>query len=83
MAEFLARGAEDPSHWESVSRGGVARVEERYTWKLYADRMLRLARIYGFWNFITDIERHETRRYLEMLYALMYRPLADGVGGGD
>jgi sucrose synthase len=43
----------------------------------------RMAEFLARWNFITDIERHETRRYLEMLYALMYRPLADGVGGGD
>jgi sucrose synthase len=45
--------------------------------------MLRLARIYGFWKFMSNIERQETRRYLEMLYALMYRPLADHIGPGS
>jgi sucrose synthase len=81
MNDFLAAASEDPSRWEAVSRGGVERVEERYTWKLYAERMLQLARIYGFWKFMTNIERAETRRYLEMLYTLMYRPLAEAVGG--
>jgi sucrose synthase len=83
MEEFLAKSADDPAHWEAVSKGGVARVDDRYTWELYAMRMLRLARIYGFWKFMSNIERQETRRYLEMLYALMYRPLADRIGPGS
>ena len=80
MAAFFDRCAEDPGYWEQISRGGIDRVHSRYTWKLYAIRMLRLARIYGFWKFMSNIERQETRRYLEMLYALMYRPLADRIG---
>ena len=76
MAGFLAECREDPERWESISRGAIDRIESRYTWKLYANRLLTLSRIYGFWKYITNIEREETRRYLEMFYALVYRRLA-------
>ncbi len=77
IADFLARCASDPGHWERLSEGALARVESRYTWALYARRMMTLSRVYGFWKFVTNLERAETRRYLEMFYALQFRPLAE------
>jgi sucrose synthase len=79
ILEFLERCREEPDYWETISRGGLERIVERYTWKRYADRLLKLARIYGFWKYISNMEREETRRYLEMFYFLMYRPLAEQV----
>jgi sucrose synthase len=79
MLEFLLRCRDEPDYWETISRGGLERIAERYTWKRYADRLLKLARIYGFWKYISNMEREETRRYLEMFYFLMYRPLAEQV----
>ena len=37
---------------------------------------MTLSRVYGFWHYVTDLERDELRRYLEMFYSLQYRPLA-------
>ena len=79
IAEFFELCAEDPSHWDAFSRRSIDRVEARYTWKLYASRMMTLSRIYGFWRYVTNLERDETRRYLDMLYGLQYRTLAGGV----
>ncbi len=79
MADFFRRSQEDESVWEEISRGALERVQARYTWKRYADELLRLSRIYGFWRHISSLEREETRRYLEMFYGLMYRPLAKRV----
>ncbi len=76
MCTFLVRCHERPDYWDQISRGGLKRIASHYTWKLYANRLLKLARIYGFWKYISNIEREETRRYLEMFYSLMYRPLA-------
>ncbi|MDX1631360.1 MAG: sucrose synthase, partial [Thermoanaerobaculia bacterium] len=76
ITDFLARCRTEPEEWDRISRQGVQRVEERYTWKLYARRLMTLSRVYGFWKFVTDLERQETRRYLEMFYALQFRPLA-------
>ncbi len=76
IAAFFRRCADAPEHWQAVSEAALARVEARYTWRLYAQRMMTLARVYGFWKYVTDLERIETRRYLEMLYGLQFRPLA-------
>ncbi len=75
IAEFFGACRTDPRHWERLSKGALHRVRSRYTWKLYAERMMTLSRVYGFWKFVSDLERTETRRYLEMFYALQYRPL--------
>jgi len=79
MLSFLRSVRRDPAEWTRISEGAIRRVKERYNWPLYADRLLKLSRIYGFWKYITNIEREETRRYLEMFYALMFRPLAASV----
>lgn len=74
---FLAECEADPARWTAVSEGALRRVEERFTWRLYANRVMTLARTYGFWRFMSDWNREETRRYLEMFYALQFRPLAN------
>lgn len=47
----------------------------RYTWQLYSERLMTLSGVYGFWKYVSNLERRETRRYLEMFYALKYRNL--------
>jgi hypothetical protein len=34
--------------------------------------MMTLSRIYGFWKYVSDLDRAETKRYLEMFYGLQY-----------
>jgi len=81
MAGFFEGCRENGGLWKSISDGAIQRVASRYTWQLYASRMLSLSRIYGFWKYMTNIEREETRRYLEMFYTLVYRKLAATVPG--
>jgi sucrose synthase len=79
MAAFFEKCSEDPGYWDSISQGAMARVDSRYTWTRYAERLLTLSRVYGFWRYVTHLERDETQRYLEILYALQYRPLAERI----
>ncbi len=79
IAAFFARSREHPDYWERISRGALQRVAARYTWRSYAERMMTLSRIYGFWKYVTGLERVQTRRYLEMFYSLQYRPLAEAL----
>jgi sucrose synthase len=83
LADFFKRSAEDPAYWESISQAGIERVNSRYTWRNYAKRLMTLSRIYGFWRYMSNLERSETRRYLEMLYALQFRPRASTVSDGS
>lgn len=73
IADFFEKSGNDPEHWQEISENGRRRVEERYTWKRYAKRLLTLTCIYGFWKFATNLERQETRRYLEMYYHLQFK----------
>ncbi|MFA7386356.1 MAG: sucrose synthase [Thiohalobacteraceae bacterium] len=82
MADVLERCAREPDYWPTLSAGAIARVRSHYTWELYAERLMTLSRIYGFWKFVTNLERDETRRYLEMFYGLQFRPRANSVGKG-
>lgn len=82
IAEFFERCSTEPDYWEQISNAGMERVAQRYTWDLYAKRMMTLSRIYGFWKYVTDLERSETHRYLEMFYSLQYRPLAQKIADG-
>ncbi len=73
MVEFFEEVAEDPERWSRISEAAIRRVREKYNWELHARKLLSLSRIYGFWKYITNMEREETRRYLDMFYGLMLR----------
>ncbi|XP_034227558.1 sucrose synthase 3 isoform X2 [Prunus dulcis] len=79
MADFFERCKEDPSYWSTFSDAGLKRIYERYTWKIYSERLMTLAGVYGFWKYVSKLERRETRRYLEMFYILKFRDLASSV----
>jgi sucrose synthase len=79
IAGFLALCAEKPNEWDRLSQGALERIAKRYTWKLYAERMMTLSRIYGFWKFVSGLEREEMTCYLDMFYHLQYRPLAEKI----
>ena len=79
IADFMEKCAKNPSYWDEISGGGITRVQENYTWKLYANRMITLSCIYSFWKYVTDLRRVETKHYLDMFYGLQYRPLAKSI----
>jgi len=76
LADFFEMCAAKPEFWKDISDKGIERVQNNYTWQLYAKRLMNLSRIYGFWKHITQLEREETQRYLGMFYNLMFKPLA-------
>lgn len=77
MADFFKRCEEDDETWHEMSRNAIQRVETHYNWRNYADRLMSLARIYGFWKFVTNLERKETHRYLEMFYGTVLKQQAE------
>ncbi len=79
MLDFFRACEKDSAEWDTISKAAIQRVEERYNWPLYATTLLKLSRIYGFWRYISSLERDETRRYLEMFYGLLLRPLSKRV----
>jgi sucrose synthase len=76
IADFFEGCSKDPSVWMNISKAALGRVRSRYTWDLYAERLMTLSRIYGFWKYVTNLERDEAQRYLEMFYGMELRPMA-------
>jgi sucrose synthase len=76
LINFFQRCATEENYWHQIADGGLQRVKSKYTWSLYAKRLLSLTCMYGFWKYATNLERQETSRYLEMLYHLQFRRLA-------
>jgi sucrose synthase len=79
IGEFFDRCKAKPDEWKRISDGALARVASHYTWEKYAQRVMTLSRIYGFWKFVSGLERQETARYIDMFYHLQYRPLAEAI----
>ncbi|KAF4364431.1 hypothetical protein F8388_007008 [Cannabis sativa] len=79
LVDFFLRVKEDISNWNKISDGGLQRIYDRYTWKIYSERLMTLAGVYGFWKYVSKLDRRETRRYLEMFYILKFRDLAKSV----
>lgn len=79
IGEFFDRCKANPDEWKRISDGSLARVASHYTWEKYAQRVMTLSRIYGFWKFVSGLERQETSRYIDMFYHLQFRPLAEAI----
>ncbi|EEF46212.1 sucrose synthase, putative [Ricinus communis] len=79
LVEFFEKCKADPCVWDEISKGGLQRIQEKYTWQIYSQRLLTLTGVYGFWKHVSKLDRRESRRYLEMFYALKYKKLADSV----
>ncbi len=77
LVDFFERCTADPEYWSRLSRGGIERVETRYTWKLYAERLMTLSRVYGFWKYVSHLERSGSRAYDRLFYASVYRPIVE------
>ena len=48
MEGFFEAAAKDISAWEQMSKASLQRIEEKYTWALYADRLMTLTRVYRY-----------------------------------
>lgn len=75
MADFFERCAKDSGHWTKISEASMERIFSRYTWSIYARRLVTLSHIYTFWKHVSSLESRETKRYLEMFYILEMRRL--------
>ncbi len=76
ILEFASKCEQNPDYWQQISEQGIQRVYTTYTWKIHTTRLLSLARTYGFWNFASKENREDILRYVEMMFYLLYKPMA-------
>lgn len=46
MADFFEKCVKDKDHWREMSDGAIERIRSHYTWKIYAERLMTLSRVY-------------------------------------
>jgi len=76
ILNFVSKCEQNPNYWYEISQQAINRVYSTYTWKIHSNKLLSLARIYGFWNFISKQNREDLLRYIEALFYLIYKPRA-------
>jgi len=76
ILEFVSKCDQNPNYWQEVSQRGIERVYSTYTWRIHTSKLLSLAKIYGFWNYSSKENREDLLRYVEMLFHLLYKPMA-------
>jgi sucrose synthase len=86
--ELIAQGLEnyadaflsDAGLWEKISTGGINRVNERFTWRNYSERLINLTKLYGFWRFsVSGQGKLKMDRYSDLIYHYLFRDRASGV----
>ncbi|MGE4319711.1 MAG: sucrose synthase [Deferribacterales bacterium] len=77
ILKFFKNCEKDPELWNRVSEAAIDRVKERYTWDIYVKKLLKLSRVYGFWKYVSNLDREETGRYIDMFYGTVYRSLVN------
>ena len=53
MVEFFEEVVKNHSVWDRVSEASLQRIKEKYTWALYADRLMTLTRVYR-WDILQE-----------------------------
>jgi sucrose synthase len=67
----------DPEYWQAISDRAIQRIHEHYNWQQHTQQLLRLTKIYSFWNYTDGRRREALDKYLEALFYLLYKPRAD------
>jgi sucrose synthase len=74
---YLARREGEPDLWDRISIAGIRRVQEHFTWHLYSERLINLAKVYGFWRYTVSAQgKIPMDRYCEMIYHFLFKERA-------
>jgi len=71
---FFLQLDRDPDLWHRISLAGIHRIHEDFSWNTYSKRLLKLAKIYGFWRFAESVEgRRKMDLYGDFIYHFLLR----------
>jgi sucrose synthase len=74
IESFLENCRKDESYWSTISENGIKRVRERFNWQSYSQRMINLAKLYGFWRYaVSGKGMLELDRYCDLIYHFLLK----------
>ncbi|KAK7835477.1 sucrose synthase 6, partial [Quercus suber] len=75
IADFFDKCKVDATYWTKFSTAGLQRINECYTWKIYANKVLNMASIYSFWRQLNKEKKLAKQRYIQLFYGLQFKSL--------
>ena len=80
LLDFIARCESEPGYWQEISAQALARVQERFTWQRYSNKLLDLTALYGFWRYAAAHQgKRELSQYCHVLFQLLYQERAQRI----
>ncbi|XVE72025.1 hypothetical protein DITRI_Ditri11bG0005600 [Diplodiscus trichospermus] len=79
IADFFEKCKANPGHWNKISADGLKRINECYTWKIYANKVLTMGCMYSFWKQLNKDQKLAKQRYIQAFYNLQFRNLVKNV----
>jgi sucrose synthase len=77
LENFVEQCKKDSSYWETISENGIKRVQDHFNWKSYSQRMINLAKLYGFWRYaVSEKGMVELDRYCDLIYHFLLKEKA-------
>ncbi|CAN0891404.1 Sucrose synthase 6 [Linum grandiflorum] len=75
IARFFEKCKVEPGYWGEISTGGLKRIDECYTWNIYAKKLVNMGSIYGVWRRFNKEQKAAKGRYIQTFYNLHFRNL--------
>ncbi|KAL1224984.1 Sucrose synthase 5 [Cardamine amara subsp. amara] len=75
IADFFEKCKMDPNYWNMFSTEGLQRINECYTWKIYANKVINMGNTYSYWRYLNKDQKLAKQRYIQSFYNLQYRNL--------
>ena len=52
----------------------ILRVKDRFSWSAYSEKLIKAAKLYGFWNnSVLGDEKKEVDRYCNLLFHMVFK----------
>jgi len=71
QATLALLAADGEGRWEAVSRAGLRRVHEHFSWPGHARRLIMAQGLYGLWHALYPTQREVRRGYVAALHHLL------------
>lgn len=79
FAKALENVVSEEALWEKYSKGGIVRVKAPFNWPTHTKKLLGLANVYSYWNFLDVMNRNALDQYIHTLYFTVFRERANAL----
>jgi sucrose synthase len=80
LESFVENCHKDANCWDAISENSIKRVQEHFNWKSYSQRMINLAKLYGFWRYaVSGKGMVELDRYCDLIYHFLLKEKAQNL----